>query len=73
MRRPGMDPGTTRRHPLKKQMKKLALSKETVYALSNLAAVRGNEEIPPVQPTTLRFTWSCAPQDPCIPYNDTQL
>jgi hypothetical protein len=56
---------------MKKQMKKLALSKETVYALSNLAAVRGNEEVPPIQ-TTLRRTLSCF-GDPCIPYNDTQL
>lgn len=58
---------------MKKQTKKLVLSKETVYALSNLAAVRGNEEVPPIQPPpTLRRTLSCL-GEPCIPYNDTQL
>jgi hypothetical protein len=56
---------------MKKQTKKMVLSKETVYALGDLAAVRGNEEIPPIYPT-LRRTFSCW-GEPCYPYNDTQL
>jgi hypothetical protein len=71
MRESGAGPWLYQGDIMKKQTKKLVLSKETVYALSDLAAVRGNEEIPPPQPT-LRRTFSCW-GDPCYPYNDTQL